>query len=172
MKLQLVGLCCWWSTRPIGQSVSLLVLLVIWYLKHFFPQLWCWSILFHYSLYYFPHYLFNSNQVWTWEVWGSWGRDAISRWCYSNLFGWQNYAETEGLMTQVIQWIWIPAIRVTVGHLHSFEKLNGSQPRKPVHNYSGCRYKGGPFVYIGRCKMEKQIPWPHNWAAIWMSFPS
>lgn len=28
-----------------------------------------------------------------------------------------------------------------------------------------------PFVHFGGCKMEKQIPGQHNWAAIWMSFP-
>lgn len=51
-------------------------------------------------------------------------------------------------------------------------KAEWVQPRKPVgKKRTGPQVQRWIFVCIGRCKMEKQIPWLHNWAAIWMSFP-
>lgn len=62
------------------------------------------------------------------------------------------------------------ASRAAVIHLHAFEKLNGSA-QETSKKWFRVQVQRWPFVHIGRCKMEKQIPGLHNWAAIWMTFP-
>lgn len=101
------------------------------------------------------------------------GGDTVTRWCYSNLFGRQSYAETEGLMSQS-SWS-------EFGCRHY---VLPSSICMPLKSWMGTAQETGkkkkifraqvqrwPFVHIGRCKMEKQIPGLHNWAAIWMTFP-
>lgn len=51
-------------------------------------------------------------------------------------------------------------------------KAEWVRPRKPVKKkIFRAQVQRWPFVHNGRCKMEKQIPGLHNWAAIWMTFP-
>lgn len=99
------------------------------------------------------------------------GGDTVTRWCYSNLFGRQSYAETEGLMSQS-SWS-------EFGCRHY---VLPSSICMPLKSWMGTTQETSkklfrvqvqrwPFVHIGRCKMEKQILWLHNWAGIWMSFP-
>lgn len=97
--------------------------------------------------------------------------DTVTRWCYSNLFGRQSYAETEGLMTQSTwsefgsrRYVLPPSICMPLkSWMETAQETSKKLFRAQVQRW--------PFVRIGRCKIEKQIPGLHNWVPIWMSFP-
>ncbi len=99
------------------------------------------------------------------------GGDTVTRWCYSNLFGRQSCAETEGLMS-----------RSSWSEFGCRHCVLPSSICMPLKSWMGraqetskklfrAEVQRWPFVQIGRCKMEKQILGLHNWAAIWMTFP-
>lgn len=54
------------------------------------------------------------------------GRDTVTRWCYSNLFGRQSCTRPNEPV--IMKSIWMPALCAAVIHLHAFEKLNGYGP--------------------------------------------
>lgn len=100
------------------------------------------------------------------------GGDTVTRWCYSNLFGRQSYAETEGLMSQS-SWSEFGCRHYVLPSsiCMPLKSWMGTSQETSKKNYSGPKVQRWPFVRIGRCKMGKQIPGLHNWATIWMSFP-
>ena len=101
------------------------------------------------------------------------GGDTVTRWCYSNLSGRQSYAETEGLMSQfIMEWIWMccrhPFACLWKAWMGTAQETGKKKKKKKKFR---AQVQRSAFVHVGRCKMEKQIPGLHNWAAIWMTFP-
>lgn len=102
------------------------------------------------------------------------GGDTVTRWCYSNLPGRQSCAETEGLMSQfIMEGIWMccrhPFACLWKAWMGSAQET-GKKKKKEKKKFRA-QVQRWAFVRVGRCKMEKQIPGLHNWAAIWMTFP-
>lgn len=96
------------------------------------------------------------------------GGDTVTRWCYSNLFDRQSFAETEGLMSQSHE-VNLDADIMCCRHPFAcLWKAEWVRPRKPVKYYSGPRYKDGPLCtsegvkwkskFLG-CTTERLFEW-------------